>query len=584
MTQAAERGVQPQVIDAVFKAFEPFERYGFNKAHATCYGLIAYQTAYLKANYTVEYMTSVLTAFRDIEREGRGRGGRVPAPGHRGPPAGRPQVGPRTSRSRTTPSASACWRSRTSARARSSRSSRRATRAATFRSLADFCARVDLRLVNRRVLESLIKVGALSRFGHPAQLLLALDDAMAAGQAVQRDRISGQTSLFDIGADAGDDRAAAAPDARRRRSRERLRWEKELLGLYLSDHPLGDIAEPIGRFVTAYSGDLGEELDQQRVVVGGVVTGVRTVVTKARATMAVATLEDLQGSLEVVVFPKTLEATAGAWRADAIVLVAGRVDHKGDETVLLADAVWDWDAAEAMGEAAFARVVAEGDRGRRGGRGANGFRGAGSGYGNGNGPSRPAGDVPDRGEGRGPRVAVGPGLPAQAPATRTIPHVSPLRGGGVLGTIEIRIGGGGAVAGPPMPRPRPTPPLAEPPEPRSITGLDDDREEPPLPDEARRAVTATLAPDAPTLPETARPGQVLQVRFARADEARLVEAFEALRAVVAAHPGETPVVLHLPAPGGQVQPMQLRTGVAFDAELVAELHRRIGAIVTLELA
>ena len=92
-----------------------------------------------------------------------------------------------------------------------------------------------------------------------------------------------------------------------------------------------------------------------------------------------------------------------------------------------------------------------------------------------------------------------------------------------------------------------------------------------------------MAPDAPTVPEAAQPGQVLQVRFARADEARLVEAFEALRTVVAAHPGETGVVLHLPASGGRSQQMQLRTGVAYDAELVAELHRRIGPLVTLEL-
>ena len=135
-----------------------------------------------------------------------------------------------------------------------------------------------------------------------------------------------------------------------------------------------------------------------------------------------------------------------------------------------------------------------------------------------------------------------------------------------------------------MPRPRPAAPLSEPPEPRSVAGLEDDREEPPLPDEARRAVTATLAPDAPTLPETAQPGQVLQVRFARADEARLVEAFEALRAVVAAHPAIRPSSCTCRRAGGRVQQMQLRTGVAFDAELVAELHRRVGGVVTLELA
>ena len=442
-----------------------------------------------------------------------------------------------------------------------------------FRSLADFCTRVDLRLGNRRVLESLIKVSALNRFGHPAQLLLALDDAMATGQAVQRDRISGQTSLFDAAVEP-EMIERPLPQTPEAPLRERLRWEKELLGLYLSDHPLGDIAEPIGRYVTAYSGDLGEELDQQRVVVAGVITSVRSVVTKARATMAVAMLEDLQGSLEVVVFPKTLEATSEAWRPDAIVLVAGRVDHKGDGSVLLADAVWDWDAAQAMGEVAFAQAVAQGDRGRRGGRGPNGYRD--SGYGNGNGSSGSAGE--------GQRVAVGPGLPAVAPAVRTIPLVSPLRGGGVLGTIEVRLRGGSHPASPTVPRPRPVEPLSEAPEPHSFAALEGDREEPALPDEARRAMEASIASDDATPPATAQPGQVLHVRFSRSDEARLVDAFETLRAVVSARPGETPVVLHLPASDGRVQQMQLRTGVAYDAELVAEIHRRIGGLVTLELA
>ncbi|MGH3076178.1 MAG: OB-fold nucleic acid binding domain-containing protein, partial [Gaiellales bacterium] len=289
-----------------------------------------------------------------------------------------------------------------------------------FRSLADLCSRVDLRLANRRVLESLVKVGALGHFGHAAQLLDALDDAMASGQAVQRDLISGQTSLFDVALEP-EMIERPLPRSTEAPLRERLRWEKELLGLYLSDHPLGDIAEQIGRFVTAYSGELGEELDQQRVVVGGVVTGMRSVITKAKATMGVATLEDLQGSLEVIVFPKVLEATGPMWRADSIVLVAGRVDHKGEESVLLADAVWDWDAAVEMGEATFRQAVADG--GRRGGRGM-------SGNGNGHQP---------------PRVPVGPGVPMVAATSRTIPHVSPLRGGGVLGTIEAGVGAAAAL-------------------------------------------------------------------------------------------------------------------------------------------
>jgi DNA polymerase III alpha subunit len=205
--------------------------------------------------------------------------------------------------------------------------------------------------------------------GHPAQILLGLDDALAAGQAAQRDRVSGQTSLFDM---AGEDSTALErplPATPETPVRERLRWEKELLGLYLSDHPMGEVAERVGPFVTAYSGDLRDEsLDGQRVVLGGIVTGMRTVITKARSTMAVVTLEDLQGTLEVVVFPRTYEQTIGTWRDGAILLVAGRVDHRGEEASLLADNVWDWDTVADAGPEAFAREVGSLDRrGRRAG-------------------------------------------------------------------------------------------------------------------------------------------------------------------------------------------------------------------------
>ena len=116
-----------------------------------------------------------------------------------------------------------------------------------FRSLADLCQRIDLRLANKRVLESLIKVGALDDLGHPAQLLVALDDAIAYGQAQQRDRVSGQVSLFDsLGADEVQ-LERPLPVTTPASSRERLRWEKELIGLYLSDHPLGELAGEIGR-------------------------------------------------------------------------------------------------------------------------------------------------------------------------------------------------------------------------------------------------------------------------------------------------------------------------------------------------
>jgi DNA polymerase-3 subunit alpha len=537
--RAAERGVPARTIDAVFKAFEPFERYGFNKAHATCYGLIAYQTAYLKANYTVDYMTSVLSAFRDNAEkvaaaiaECRRLGIDV-----RTPDVHRSHLGftveddaIRFGLLAVKNVGEGAIESIIKAR----------EEGGEFRSLADFCTRVDLRLANRKVLESLAKVGALNCFGHPAQILLGLDDALAAGQAAQRDRISGQTSLFDIGGGEEATLERPLPSTPETPVRERLRWEKELLGLYLSDHPMGEVAERVGNYVTAYSGDLRDEsLDGQRVVLGGIVTGVRSVMTKARATMAVVTLEDLQGTLEVVVFPKTYETTMGTWRDGAILLVAGRVDHRGEEASLLADSVWDWDAAEERGPEAFARKVGLLDkRARRG-------TGGGSG-GSGNGNGRPNGG--SLANGGSPANGGYPAAATTAPATPVPTYSEPP-------DLVTATGAGGAEIG----------------------------EERPLPEEAGARFAADA--QAPSRPMEAAPGAVLNVRFSRgAGTDRVVSAMHALKSVLRERPGATRVVVHVPAPGGDALPMELR-GVAYDAELIAEVRRRTGdGVIELQLS
>jgi hypothetical protein len=420
-----------------------------------------------------------------------------------------------------------------------------------FRSLVDFCSRVDLRLANRKVLESLARVGALNAFGHPAQILLGLDDAVGAGQATQRDRVSGQTSLFDMGAaeTAGFERPL--PSTAEVPVRERLRWEKELLGLYLSEHPMGEVAEHVGQFVNAYSSDLKDEsLDGQRVVVGGIVTGLRTVITKAGAQMAIATIEDLQGSIEVVVFPRLYEQTRPTWTEGRILLVAGRIDHKGEEISLLADLAADWDEAVTKGPDAFAREVAAGDRGGRGG----GRRPAAAGQGtNGNG-----------------RAVGTAGPTAEAPAGPRPPMVSPLRGdGGPSAPLPV--------IAPAEPVPTYIGPDAGP--------LDDDRDtEPAVPDEARNQILEPARADAPI---DARVGAILHVRFARhAAPDRLVGAMEAFKGVLRDRPGATKVVIHVPGPsGGEALPMELRRGVAYDAELLAEVRRRLGeGVVDLQLA
>jgi hypothetical protein len=400
-----------------------------------------------------------------------------------------------------------------------------------------------------------VKVGALSAFGHPGRLLDALDDTLAAAQADQRERASGQISLFDLAAEPSSLEAplAEAPEIP---TRERLRWEKELLGLYLSDHPLGEVAERIGHFVTAYSGDLKDEsLDGERVVVGGVVTGSRTVVTKAKATMAVVTLEDLQGAIEVVVFPRLYEQTTGTWSDGVILLVAGRIDHRGEEVSLLADAAWEWDAVAARGEAAFASEVAAGERGSRGrGRsggshanGANGTNGRHAGNGNG----RSEGNGFGRAEGSG--SGSSPDREASERATRPTAAMPPVPLPGSSEPIDFE------VAAP-------------------------DLDAPPLPEEARPQAVASAA--GPTRPVEAGPAGRLHVHFGVGIGPDVLQpAMATVRDILRGHPGGTRVIVHLPQGAGRAAlPMELRSGVAYDAELVADVGRRLRPeICTLEL-
>jgi hypothetical protein len=365
--------------------------------------------------------------------------------------------------------------------------------------------------------------------------------------------------LFDMAADDAVAFERPLPETSDVPVRERLRWEKELLGLYLSEHPMGEVAEQVGRFVNAFSSDLRDEsLDGQRVVVGGIVTGVRMVVTKAKASMAIVTIEDLQGGIEIVVFPRLYEQTAPTWVEGRILLIAGRIDHKGEEISLLADLVADWDDAVAKGPDSFAREVAAGDRGgrrRQAGGGSNG---------NGQGVRPPPVGIP---------LEAGVAVGAAAGAPRP-PMVSPLRGDGESAAHPAPL--------PPIAPPEPVPTYLD----AAASGpLAGDRDaEPAVPDEARHRIVDSVVVSAPV---DARADAVLHVRFARyAAPDRLVGAMEAFKALLRDRPGETRVVIHVPGPsGGEPRPMELRRGVAYDAELLAEVRRRLGeGVVELQLA
>ena len=317
---AKKKGIPPHIVDQVFAAFEPFARYGFNKAHATCYGLIAYQTAYLKANYPIEFMTAVLNGFRERAEKVAA----VISECHRlGIEVRPPDVQKSHALFTVETEASGAPEAIRFGLAAIKNVGEGAIEAIVsvrddgaepgpFVSLDDFCRRVDLHVLNRRVVESLIKANAMASLGSMGALLEALDAALENGARHQRDVAAGQSTLFDLFALPADSGTAFLDGGEEIPRRERLRWEKELIGLYLSDHPLRDIEAQLPEYVTAYTGDLAEEADQAKVTVGGIVQSSRRVITRAGSTMLVATVEDL-GSVEVVVFPKVFEQTGPAW-------------------------------------------------------------------------------------------------------------------------------------------------------------------------------------------------------------------------------------------------------------------------------
>lgn len=213
-----------------------------------------------------------------------------------------------------------------------------------FKSLEEFCDRVDLRQVNKRSMECLIKVGAFDRFGRRSQLLAVLDQMVAHSGSVHNARESGQLSMFDM---MGDEAAAEAtpimlPDMEEAKGKDRLQWEKELLGVYAMSHPMQHIAVDLGKIVTCQCNELNESHDGQNVTMAGMIAGARTIVTKKGDPMAFVTLEDLGGQCDVVVFPRTYTEEKEKLVLDTVVLVKGTAQTREGQTSVLADTIQNY--------------------------------------------------------------------------------------------------------------------------------------------------------------------------------------------------------------------------------------------------
>ncbi len=325
-------GADANSMDKFWKQLEDFAAYCFNKSHAACYALIAYQTAYLKAHYPAAFMAALMTSdYDDTDRlsieitECKHMGIEVLPPDVNESfvefavvPTGDPMKDP------VRFGMSAVKNVGTGA----VEEILRIRKEGHFETLEDFFNKVNPRVFNRKALESLVRAGAFDRFGDRNQLLHNCDNLLSFATRVQKDASSGQVDLFGAAIDGithVKPKITLEKGGIEYQPAEHLKWERELLGIYLSQHPL-KAYETYLEELTMPLNELKPEMDGKTAVVGGAIIDAREITTKNGQKMAFIKLSDLHGETEIILFPGTYQQTAGIWERDKVVLVRGKIN------------------------------------------------------------------------------------------------------------------------------------------------------------------------------------------------------------------------------------------------------------------
>jgi DNA polymerase-3 subunit alpha len=347
---AVQRNIEEETANAIFEDWEEFARYGFNKSHAADYGIIAVQTGYLKCHYPEEYMTALLSVTQNdtdkvalyvADCRRMGIDVRPPSVNTSGwdftiedLPDGRNAI--RFGLGAVKNVGHGPVNAILEARNPGGTSTRGDNR--PFTDINDFARRVDLRQVGKRSLECLVRVGALDHFGTRSAMLFTLDQILSISASHFRASDLGQISMF--GAHTGiSDEVVLPTGILEANRREILEWERELIGLYVSDHPLSPVMDALTQAVSHFSVQLSDAAPGEKVRVAGIVTRVRPHQTKTGKSMGFVTLEDLQGNIELVVFPRTWDQYWEVFEVDSVVLVDGKVDAQGGDPKVLVDSV-----------------------------------------------------------------------------------------------------------------------------------------------------------------------------------------------------------------------------------------------------
>jgi DNA polymerase-3 subunit alpha len=337
-------GADRALMEKFWAQLEEFANYCFNKSHAACYGLIAYWTAYLKAHYPDAFMAALMTSDADdIDRLAI----EIGECRHVGIEVLPPDINESYPEFAVVPGKNQIRFGMNAIKNVGSGAVEdilRAREEGHFNTLEDIFTRINPRVVNRKALESLVKAGALDGFSDRSTLLENMDSLLAFASRIQKERMAGQVGLFaDEMVEEMTPKIYLENATITYNKQEQLKWERDLLGLYLSEHPLKTFETYLAELTMPIS-TLKPEMDGKAVVVGGAIVDKREITTKKGQKMAFVRIADLQSELEVILFPSVYQQTIGIWERDKVVMIKGKINSKdrdtgeiGQEIKILAD-------------------------------------------------------------------------------------------------------------------------------------------------------------------------------------------------------------------------------------------------------
>ncbi|MDH4330891.1 MAG: DNA polymerase III subunit alpha, partial [Candidatus Moranbacteria bacterium] len=335
---AFQNGIDKKTAEGIFAFIEPFAGYGFNRSHAACYGLIGYQTAFLKAHYPAEFMAALMTSDQDntdriaIEVDESEQMGIEVLPPHINESFEEFTVVKNNEDTECIRFGLNAIKNVGHTVAHEIVAERKKN--GPFESLEDLIDRVTTKDLNKKSIEALAKVGALEGIGERNQIIENIELIINFSKSIHKEKNSNQTSLF--GEDILEKPKLLLPEKPHSTKKQRLQWEKELLGLYVSDHPVGEFQEYFDNVATPIK-SLSEKHVGRQVQIGGVISSVKKIITKRKQNMAFVSIEDLKGKMEILVFPYILEKTESIWKEDNIILAEGKISDKDGSFKLLAD-------------------------------------------------------------------------------------------------------------------------------------------------------------------------------------------------------------------------------------------------------